>query len=110
MATTYKVLGQINPSATSLSNLYIVPAATSTVCSTLVVCNQAAVAATFRLAVRPAGAAINFKHYISYDTSVPANDSISLTMGMTLGNTDVVSVYASTANVSFNLFGSEITA
>lgn len=110
MATTYKVLGQLNPGATTLSSLYTVPSATSTVCSTLVVCNLAGTAATFRLAVRPAGAAIDNKHYISYDTSVPANDSISLTMGITLAATDVVSVYASTTTISFNLFGSEITA
>lgn len=110
MATTYKVLGQLNPGAMTLSNLYIVPAATSTVCSTLVVCNQASLAALFRIAVRPAGSAIDSKHYVSYDTTVPANDSITLTLGITLGNTDVISVYASTANISFNMFGSEITA
>jgi hypothetical protein len=72
------------------------------------VCNQSATAATFRIAIRPAGESIAAKHYIAYDTSVPANDSVSLTIGITLATTDVVTVYASTTTLSFNLFGSEI--
>jgi len=109
MATTYKVLGQVNPSATTLTTLYTVPSLTSTVASTLMICNQAASNGTFRVAVRPAGASISSLHYLSYDTVVPANDSIALTLGMTLATTDVVSVYASSTSLSFNLFGSEIT-
>ena len=108
MATTYKVLGQSNPSATTLTTLYTVPSATSTVVSTLMICNQASTAASFRVAVRPAGASIASQHYLSYDTVVPANDSIALTLGMTLATTDVVSIYASTTTMSFSLFGSEI--
>ena len=71
--------------------------------------NQAATAATYRIAVRPAGEAINAKHYITYDGALPANETIGLTLGITLATTDVISVYASTTTVSFNLFGSEIT-
>jgi hypothetical protein len=48
------------------------------------------------------------KHYIAYDSSVPANDTINLTIGITIDAEDVVTVYASSASVSFNLFGSEI--
>lgn len=109
MATTYKVLGQSNPSATTATTLYTVPAATSTVISTINICNQGASTDTFRIAVRPAGETLAAKHYIAYDTAIPAYDSISLTIGITLATTDVVTVYAGTANLSFNLFGSEIS-
>jgi hypothetical protein len=109
MAITYKVLGQSNPAANTNTTLYTVPAATSAVCSTLVICNQAASAATFRVAIRPAGATLAAQHYTSYDTNLNANDSITLTIGMTLATTDVITVRASTTTVSFNLFGSEIT-
>jgi hypothetical protein len=109
MAITYKVLGQSNPSANTNTDLYTVPASTSAVCSTIVICNQAASAATFRVAVRPAGAAIATAQYISYDTNVNANDSITMTIGITLATTDVVTVRANTTTVSFNLFGSELT-
>ena len=107
MATTYKVLGQVNPAATTLTTLYTVPAATQTVCSTLTICNQG-VSTTVRVAIRPAGEAINSKHYTVYDLPVSASDTLTLTLGITLGATDVVSVYAGTANVSFGLYGSEI--
>lgn len=109
MANTYKVLGQSNPAATTATDLYTVPSATNSVCSTIAVCNQAASAATFRIAVRPAGAALAAKHYIAYDTSIPANDVLTMTIGLTLATTDVVTIYASTATLSFNLFGSEIS-
>ena len=108
MATTYKVLGQSNPAATTLTTLYTVPASTQTVVSTVTVANQAATAATYRIAVRVAGAAITASQYIAYDVSLPANASDTLTLGLTLGATDVISVYASSATMSFNAFGSEI--
>lgn len=110
MPTVYKVLGQSAPSATTDTNLYIVPAATSAVISTIVVANRAATAATYRIAVRTAGATLANQHYIAYDISVGASDSTTITLGITLAATDIITVYASTANLSFNIFGSEITA
>ena len=47
MATTYKVLGQSNPAATTLTTLYTVPAATQAVISSISVANLTATAATF---------------------------------------------------------------
>jgi hypothetical protein len=108
MATTYKVLGQAHPAATTNTDLYTVPSATSAVCSTLAICNLGA-AATYRIAVRVAGATIEDKQYIVHDATINADDSALLTLGITLAATDVVTVYASTADVSFNLFGSELT-
>ena len=109
MATNYKVLGQSNPAATTLTSLYIVPAATQTVVSTITIANQAATAATYRIAVRIAGASIATAQYLAYDVSLPANASDTLTLGITVGATDVISVYSSTATMSFNAFGSEIS-
>lgn len=108
MATTYKVLGQSAPSATTNTTLYTVPAATSTVASTLVVANRG-VSTTFRVAIRPAGATLANEHYIVYDSFVNQYDSVFLTLGITLAATDVVTVYAGAATLSFSLFGSEIS-
>jgi glucose-6-phosphate dehydrogenase assembly protein OpcA len=110
MPTNYKVLGQVAPSATTATTLYTVPAATQAVVSTIVVANRAATAASFRIAIRPAGATLANEHYIAFDVALGASDSTTLTLGITLSATDVITVYASTANTSFNLFGSEITA
>jgi glucose-6-phosphate dehydrogenase assembly protein OpcA len=109
MPTNYKVLGQSNPSATTASTLYTVPSATQAVVSTITVANQAASAATYRIAVRVAGASLAASQYIAYDVSLPANASDTLTLGITLGATDVITVYASSATMSFAAFGSEIS-
>lgn len=108
MPSAYKVLGQSNPAATTNTTLYTVPAATSAVASTLTACNIG-VSTNIRVAVRPAGAAIANQHYIVYDNFVNTGDTLFLTLGLTLATTDVVTVYAGTANVAFNLYGSEIT-
>lgn len=104
-----KVLGQLAPSATTNSDLYSVPPNTSTVCSTLIACNRSSSAIRVRVAVRPAAAAISNEHYLFYDTTVPANDSMALTLGLTLAATDVVTVYSSSASASFSLFGEEVS-
>ena len=109
MATTYKVLGQSAPSAATLTTLYTVPGATSAVVSTVTACNQSATATAIRIAVRPAGAGIASSHYVAYDLPIGGNETITWTLGMTLATTDVLSVYATLATVSFNLFGVELT-
>jgi hypothetical protein len=108
MATSYKVLGQSAPSATTNTTLYTCPSATETVISSLVVANQAGTSATYRIAIRPNGAAISNEHYIVYDATIAANTTTAYTLGVTIDATDVVTVYASSANLSFNAFGSEI--
>jgi hypothetical protein len=109
MPQAHKVLGQSNPSATTLTTLYTVPSATQAVCSTITVANTASSATTYRIAVRPAGASIATSQYLAYDAALPANDTATLTLGVTLAATDVVSVYAGSANVAFSAFGVEIT-
>ena len=109
MAITIKVLGQSNPGAASLTDLYTVPALKSTVASSIVVCNRSATNTTFRIAVRPAGAAISNEMYLYYDVTLAGNDTFIATIGITLGVGDIISVYATLATLSFNLFGQEST-
>ena len=109
MATTYKVLGQVAPSATTNTDLYTVGAGKSAVVSTIAIANRGATSATYRVAIRVAGAAIANEDYIAYDATITANNSTMITIGITLATTDVITVYASNANLSFNAFGSEIS-
>ena len=76
----YKVLGQVAPSATTATTLYTVPSAKSAVCSTLTVCNRAGTSGSYRISVRPAGAALSNEHYVIYDTGLAANSTDLLTM------------------------------
>ena len=112
MATTYKVLGQVATAtlgATTEGTLYTVPTSTQTVVSTVAVSNQAATSATYRIAVRPsADGSTASKHYVVYGATVAANDSVLLTLGLTLAAGDKIQVYASSATMSFSAFGSEI--
>jgi hypothetical protein len=108
MPTAYKVLGQSAPSATTATTLYTVPSATSAICSTLAICNRGA-QTSVRVAIRPAGASLADSHYIVYDATLGAYDSMFLTLGITLATTDVVTVYAGTADTTFSLYGSELT-
>lgn len=109
MPTAYKVLGQSNPSATTATTLYTVPSATDAVVSSISIANIASTDASFRIAVRPAGATLANVHYLAYDVTVGANDTTIITVGITLDATDVITVYASTANLVFHAYGSEIS-
>jgi hypothetical protein len=109
MATTYKILGQAAPTANSLTDVYTVPSATQAVISTITVCNQTASNASYSISVAANGAADANTQYIARGAVVPAADSISLTLGITLDAADVVRCNTNTSNVSFNIFGSEIT-
>lgn len=106
---TYRVLGQEAPSATSNTDVYTVPSATEAVVSCIIVANRGNTDGTFRLAVRPDGATIANKHYIAFDTPILANDSITMTVGITMNAADVITAYCSSANMSVNVFGTEIS-
>lgn len=108
--TAYKILGQSNPAATTETVLYTAPALTSSVVSTITICNQTSSAATYRIAVRPSAAGSTLaQHWIVYGATVAASDTTALTLGLTLATGDTIRVYASTANLSFSAFGSEIS-
>jgi hypothetical protein len=105
----YKVLAQSAPSATTATNVYTVGSGVETVISTIIIANRAASAGTFRLSVRPNGGTQTDAMYCAYDVPVAPNDSTTLTLGLTLDATDVITVYCSSADMSINIFGTEIS-
>lgn len=109
MPTNYKVLGQSAPSATTNTSLYTVPSSTETVVSTITICNRSSTDATFRIAIKPDNASTASQHYVAYDAPVLKNDTVALTLGITMNASDVIEVYASSASISFSAFGSELS-
>tara|TARA_R110002126_G_scaffold51939_1_gene141847 strand:+ start:21206 stop:21535 length:330 start_codon:yes stop_codon:yes gene_type:complete len=107
MANVLKVLGQVDPLAATLTTLYTVPGATTCGVSSIIVCNRSATATSFRVAIRPGGAGISDEHYIYYDVTIAGNDTFIATVGITLATTDVISVYATLATLSFQAHGQE---
>jgi hypothetical protein len=108
MATAYKVLGQVAPGATTDTTLYTAPAGKQAVISTLIVANRGAASTSFRIAIRPGGAALANQHYVAFDVTVMNADATTLTLGITLSPTDVITVRGGSADLTFSAFGSEI--
>lgn len=109
MATNYKILGQNTPAAATPVDLYTVPAATQAVVSSIVICNCNTTPITFRLSIAIAGAAATTAQYLNYDQTIGANQTVTLTLGITLAATDKLRGYASATLVTFNVFGAELT-
>jgi hypothetical protein len=109
MPNTYKSPAQLVPTAQTLSTLYTVPSDTQTVVSNIHACNFGSTTASIRVAVRPSGASIANQHYLFFGLTITANDTIEFGHGITMDASDVLSVLASTASVSFNLSYAEVT-
>ena len=71
MPTAYKILGQTLPTANTLSNVYVVPAATSSILNTITICNQSAANANVDIVIRPINEALANKHYILKQVQIP---------------------------------------
>ena len=109
MADTFLVLAQSKPVSATLTAAYTVPASTTAVISSIVVCNQSAIATSFRISLAIAGAADTAAQYLYYDVSIDGNDTFVATIGITLGATDIVRVYNTLATLSFNVLGVQVT-
>lgn len=105
----YKVLAQSAPSATTATDVYTVGSGLEVVVSTIIIANRAATPGSFRLSVRPNGASQTNAMYLAYDVPIAANDSTTLTLGITMDAADVLTAYCSSADMSINVFGTEIS-
>jgi hypothetical protein len=112
MAQNFKRLGAINPSGNTQTNVYVVPASTEAVISTIAICNQSQVNVSYSLIVMPPGsfnASANAPDFVVRGAVVPAADSIILTIGLTANAGTVIAANTNNPNVSFSIFGSEIS-
>jgi|688.fasta_scaffold747947_2 hypothetical protein len=105
---TFKIIAQANPASATYTNIFTASASAQYLISTVTIANLAAAEGSYRIALRENGQTLSNKHFIAYDTAVPANDSIALTLGLTINDSDVLTVYASSASIAFGVFGSEI--
>ena len=113
MATTYKILGQANPTSGSGSteaNLYTVGSnKLGAVVSTITVCNTGNNAATYSIAVRQGGQTLTTKQYLTYNASIASGVTTTYTIGVTLGANDIIGVYTASTALAFQAFGSELS-
>ena len=113
MANTYKILGQLNPSANTQGNVYVVPAATSAVINSIQIANQSASNASYSIIVMPtaefASPASNGKYFIIRGSTMPASDAATLTLSLSLPAGAVLAANTNSSSLSFSAFGVEIT-
>ena len=110
MAFNNKILGQIKPSANTLTNVYVTTTSTSAVISTITICNQGPANSTIDLIMRPVDETLAAKHYLLKNIAIPQADTLILSPGLTMDG-DVILAANNTldANVSISAFGVEIS-
>ena len=112
MPQNFKRLGAINPSANTQTNVYVVPAATEAVISTITICNQAVTNASYSLIVMDSSEFASpapTSSFVVRGAVVPATDSIILTLGITANAGSIIAANTNSPNISFIAFGSELT-
>lgn len=111
LATTPNTANNKLPTGTSNTLLYTVPALTSAMVSRIIVCNQTASAATFRIALVASGGTVtNNYDWIAYDISCPANDTINFAVGAGMATGDMIYVRSGTGSaLSFSAYGIEVS-
>ena len=113
MPNTYKILGQVNPSANTQSNVYVVPAATEAVVNSLTIANQGTSNVSYSVIVMPtaefASPASNGKYFLIRGSSMPCGDAATLTLSLTLPAGAVLAANTNSADLSFSAFGVEIS-
>ena len=104
MSALYGILGQSAPAAVTLTDAYTVPALKHA--TVRVIASNRSNADTFRIAVSPNGDAIANAHYLAYNQTISANDSVA-SAPFTAGSGDVVRVYSTAGAMSFSVTGIE---
>lgn len=95
-----------------LENAYTVPAGKNALISSIVVNNVGKVRDRFRIAYLPAGAplsSLTSTNFLYFDKTIDARENLTLANGITLGAGDQLYVAADSGDVTFQLFGSEMS-
>ena len=117
MPQSFKKLGAVVPTANTPANLYVVPASTEAVLSTITICNQSTENTSYSLmyfysnefADGSVSDPAPGRCFLVRGAVVPAADTIVLTMGLTANADSIISCNATGSDISFSAFGSEIT-
>lgn len=110
MATAYKYSQVQGTSSTgTYATLYTTPSATQAVISSIVICNQSSSAVTIRIGLDATEGTPGSSEWLVYDASVAGNDTIALTLGVTMDASKYLRVSSSADTCSFSAFLSEIS-
>lgn len=110
MATAYKY-SQVQGTASTgtYATLYTTPAATQAVISSLVITNQASSDVTVRIGLDATAGTPGASEWLVYDAVIAGNDTVALTLGVTLDAEKYLRVSSSADTCNFSAFLSEIS-
>ena len=110
MAEAYKYSQVQGTSSTgTYATLYTTPAATEAVISSIVICNQASSDVTVRIGLDTTAGTPSASEFLVYDAVVAGNDTVALTLGITLQASQFIRISSSANTCSFSAFLSEIS-
>ena len=110
MPNAYKILGQILPSANTLTNVYVTGASASAIINTITLCNQQTSNASIDLIVRPINEALAAKHYLLSNITILQADTLIFSPGITMNSNCILAANNKIdGNTSICAFGVEIT-
>jgi len=109
MAQTYEILGQLSPTANTLTNVFVTGASSSAIVGTITIYNLSEANATYSLMVRPINETLANKHFIIRGGILPARELITITGAVTMNANAILAANTHGSSVSFNAYGVEIT-
>jgi hypothetical protein len=110
MPTAYKY-SQVQGTASTgtYATLYTTPAATEAVISSIVITNQASSSVTVRIGMDTTAGTPGASEWLVYDAVVAGNDTVALTLGITMPASQFIRVSSSANTCNFSAFLSELT-
>jgi hypothetical protein len=110
MPTVYKN-GQVQGTASTgtYATLYSTSASVTAVISSLVVCNQSSSSITYRIGLMGSAGTPSASEFLVYDATIAGNDTVALTLGISMAASQFIRVSTSASTSSFAAFVSEIS-
>ena len=112
MANSFKILGQVNPTANTQSNVYVVPTATAAVINSINIDNTGTANASYSIIIVPStdnSTSPLPKHFILRGSIAPSGDTVLLDFPLTLPAGTVVAANTNNGSLAISAFGVEIT-
>jgi hypothetical protein len=116
MPQNYKILGQAFVTPNTLTNVYVTGASTSAILNSIYIANQDTVTSNVQIILRPINESLANRHSIVRNESVPGTSTTVINLGITMGSNVILAVNTSysagaagVSNVSYGVFGLEIT-
>ena len=111
MANSFKILGQVNPTANTQSNVYVVPTATAAVINSINIDNTGTANASYSIIIVPStdnSTAPLPKHFILRGSIAPSGDTVLLDFPLTLPAGTVVAANTNNGSLAISAFGVEV--